>query len=277
MHPWVNIAMQAARAASRPMLRAFDRGDDIKFDEKSTNDFVSAIDFEAQRCIIDVIRERYPNHQILAEEVLPESLSDAESEETVKPAPAVLEDVCWIIDPLDGTRNFLNGLPHFAISIAVKHKGQMEVGLVYDPIRQEAFIATKGEGARLNDHRIRVSDTKRFSQALIGTGFPFKTPKVMPAYMNSFAKILPRCADIRRPGCASLDLAYVACGRYDGFWEFGLKPWDTAAGALIVQEAGGIVTDFNNGLGFNDNESIIAGNPAMHEELLGMIGQVKWP
>jgi myo-inositol-1(or 4)-monophosphatase len=173
-----------------------------------------------------------------------------------------------MIDPLDGTTNFLHGIPHFAISIAFRHKNRLEAGLVYDPIRQEMFVASRGEGAQMNDRRIRVSGISTLENALLGTGFPFRHPQHQPAYLSFFNRLFGKCMEIRRAGAASLDLSYVAAGRLDAFWEMSLKPWDMAAGALIVQEAGGLVSDFSGGNDFIKSGHIVAGNPKAFKALL---------
>lgn len=173
-----------------------------------------------------------------------------------------------MIDPLDGTTNFLHGIPHFAISIGFRHKNRLEAGLVYDPIRQEMFTASRGAGAQMNDRRMRVSNIPQMENALLGTGFPFRHPQHQPAYLNFFGSLFGKCVEVRRAGAASLDLAYVASGRLDGYWEFGLKEWDIAAGALLVQEAGGLVSDFVGGNDFMKSGNIVAGNPKVFKALL---------
>jgi myo-inositol-1(or 4)-monophosphatase len=252
-HPFVNIATQAARAASRNILRFLDQLDQVQVTEKQRNDLVTDVDKMAEAEIIQHIRKAYPSHTILSEETGLQAGRD--------------HQYCWVIDPLDGTANFVHGLPHFSISIAVKKGDQLEAACIYDPIRQELFTAAKGKGAQLNNKRIRVSDTIRLENALIGTGFPFKYEAIMPDYLNTFSNVLPKVTDIRRAGAASLDLAYVACGRLDGFWEPALKEWDFAAGALLIQEAGGVVSDFANTKGFLSSGNIIAANPKLHSAL----------
>lgn len=256
MHPFLNIAIQAARDSSRSILHFFDRLDQVKVSEKGKNDLVTQVDQLAEQEIIQHIRKAYPNHNILGEE------------------SGRLEnsgDYTWIIDPLDGTANFVNGLPHFAISIAVAKGNQLEIGCIYDPIRQELFTAERGKGAQLNNKRIRVSDTKKIDNALVATGFPFRDAPLLQAYLPSFNAVLPQVADIRRAGVASLDLAYVASGRMDAYWEPGLKPWDIAAGALLVKEAGGVVTDLKEQQEFLDNGSIVAGNIHTHPALYKLV------
>ena len=257
MHPMLNIAIQAARQASRVIVRFMDQMDRVDITQKSTNDFVTEVDKKSEEIIINEIQKNYPNHAILAEE-------SGRSKST--------DEFCWIIDPLDGTRNFMHGFPHFAISIAVMKKNQLEIGLVYDPITQELFTATRGQGAYLNSRRMRVSGVKKMEMALIGTGFPFKNKDDTKNYLNTFEKVFLNCGDIRRTGSAALDLAYIAAGRLDGFWEAGLQTWDIAAGALMIKEAGGSVTDFAGGETYLEHGNIVAGNTKVHKELLQMIG-----
>lgn len=252
MHPLANIATQAARNASKIILRYLDRLDTVKVNEKSQNDFVTEVDKLAEQEIIQVIHKAYPNHAILAEE----SGSTGQ------------HDYCWIIDPLDGTNNFVHGFPHFSISIAVQHKNQLEVGVIYDPMRQELFTAARGQGAQLNHRRIRVSNNKHLNESLIGTGFPFRNIENLHSYMNAFAKIFPQTSGIRRAGSAALDLAYVASGRLDGFWESALHAWDIAAGALMIREAGGMISDFHGENHFMQNGDVLAGNPKIHKALM---------
>ena len=256
MHPFLNIAIQAARESSRHILHFFDRLDEVKVTEKAKNDLVTQVDKHSEELIISHIRKAYPNHNILGEE---SGREDRQGEYT------------WIIDPLDGTANFVNGLPHFCISIAVAKGSQLEVGCVYDPIRQELFTASRGKGAQLNNKRIRISETRKLENALVGTGFPFRDAELLQRYLPSFNTVLPQVSDIRRAGVAALDLAYVASGRLDAFWEPGLKPWDIAAGALLVKEAGGVVTDFNDKQDFLENCRIVAGNIHTQPALLNII------
>lgn len=253
MHPALTIAKRAALSASRILLRHFDHLERLNVTEKQRNDFVSEADIQAERDIIQILHKTYPNHSILAEE------SGAQEGQ---------DDYQWIIDPLDGTINFLHGIPHFAISIAFRHKNRLEAGVVYDPIRQEMFTASRGEGAQINDRRIRVGGVNSLEHALLGTGFPFLLPQRQPAYLSFFNSLFSKCVEIRRAGTASLDLSYVASGRLDGFWEMNLKPWDIGAGVLLVQEAGGLVSDFNGGNDFMKSGDIIAGNPKVFKALL---------
>ena len=253
MHPALTIAKRAALSASRILLRHFDNLERLSVTAKQRNDFVSEADVQAEQEIIQTLRKTYPNHGILAEESGEQHGHD---------------DYQWVIDPLDGTTNFLHGIPHFAISIGFRHKNRLEAGLVYDPIRQEMFTASRGAGAQMNDRRMRVSNIPQMENALLGTGFPFRYPQHQPAYLNFFGSLFGKCVEVRRAGAASLDLAYVASGRLDGYWEFGLKEWDIAAGALLVQEAGGLVSDFVGGNDFMKSGNIVAGNPKVFKALL---------
>jgi myo-inositol-1(or 4)-monophosphatase len=254
MHPLLNIAIQAARQASKTILRFMDRLDTIEINRKARNDFVTEVDRRSEQEIIQVIRKAYPEHAILGEES-----GYNEGNET-----------CWVIDPLDGTTNYIHGFPHFCISIAVKNHGQLEAGVVYDPVRNELFAAARGKGATLNDRRIRVSAVKKLEEALIGTGFPQREIEHAQEFLKTFQLVFPACAGIRRAGAAALDLAYVAAGRLDGFWEAYLKEWDMAAGILMIQEAGGMVSDFHGGKEFSAG-NIVAGNSKTHKALVDII------
>ena len=259
MHPYLNIAIRAAEKAGGLLRRHFDDLDRLNVEQKAYNDFVSEADREAERAIVDTIEKYYPKHSIIAEEGHGRRVQNAEAE--------------WIIDPLDGTTNFLHGFPHFAVSIAIRIRGRLEHAVIYDPIRDELFTASRGEGARLNNRRIRVSKTRRLEQALLATGIPYREFDFVDSYMASLRHFMMHTAGIRRPGSAALDLAYVACGRVDGYWEFNLRPWDIAAGALIVREAGGIVTDFAGGENFLKSGNILAANPAMLREMARVIAR----
>ncbi|EGV30583.1 inositol monophosphatase [Thiorhodococcus drewsii AZ1] len=255
MHPSLNIAIRAARSAGRILLRFSDRVDQIKFESKSHNDFVSDVDRAAEAAIIQELRGRFPSHAILAEESGEQGSGDFQ----------------WIIDPLDGTTNYLHGFPQYSVSIALKHKGQLECGVVYDPLREEMFTAARGQGAQLNDRKIRVTNRPSLEGALIGTGFPFRDQRYIDAYVGMFKAMTEATAGLRRPGSAALDLAYVAAGRTDGFWELGLSPWDCAAGALLVQEAGGTVTDLSGGTRYLETGNLAAGNLKVHRAILDLI------
>ena len=255
MHPMLNIAIRAARAAGDSIVREMDRTCDISIESKGKNDFVTEVDRNAEKIIINTIKNAYPDHAFLAEE-----------------AGQIGEgDFVWIIDPLDGTTNFLHSFPHFAVSIALQHKEILDQAVIYDPLRQELFTASKGNGAHLNNKRIRVSNKKTLDGALLGTGFPYNDEIAATHFIESFKALFPEVAGIRRAGVASLDLAYVACGRLDGFWEFGLKPWDIAAGALIIQEAGGINVEITGEIDFMKTGNIISANPKMIKSMLKIL------
>ena len=254
MHPMLNIAVRAARAAGTVIYRSMDKVDNLKITTKAANDFVSDIDRQAEEAIISIIRKSYPDHAIKAEESGEWKSSSS--------------DYQWIIDPLDGTTNFLHGFPQFAVSIALKVQGRLSQAVVFNPVNQELFTASRGDGAMLNDRRIRVTQQKSLQGALIGTGFPFKEQQHLDAYLEMFRALFPMTAGIRRPGSAALDLAYVAAGRLDGFWEIALNEWDMAAGALLVQEAGGLVGDFSGGHEYLSTGNIVCGTPKVFKEIL---------
>ena len=255
MHPMLNIGIRAARAAGEIIIRNLEQVSDIQVHEKGLNDFVSEVDKKAEAVIIDTILKAYPRHSILAEE----SGHSGEG------------DYQWIIDPLDGTTNYLHGFPQFAVSIGLKHGGNLEQAVIYDPMRQELFTATRGSGAYMNNRRIRVSKRKELNGALLGTGFPFGNNYKLEVFIKTFRALFPVAAGIRRAGAAALDLAYVASGRLDGFWEYGLKPWDMAAGALLIQEAGGIVTSINNDSNFMKSDNILTANTKLHEVMVKVL------
>lgn len=256
MHPTLNIAVRAARAAGTIIYRSMNKVENLTVTTKAANDFVSDVDRQAEQAIIDTIRKAFPDHAIKAEE-------NGELEGD--------PDFQWIIDPLDGTTNFLHGFPQFAVSIAFKQNGRLSQGVVFNPVNQELFTASRGEGAMLNDRRIRVSGQKGLEGALLGTGFPFKDQQHLDTYLATFKALFPMTAGIRRPGSAALDLAYVAAGRLDGFWEIALNEWDMAAGALLVKEAGGLVGDFAGGDEFLASGNVVAGNPKVFKEILQKI------
>jgi myo-inositol-1(or 4)-monophosphatase len=255
MHPTLNIAVRAARSAGNVIIRNLDRLDSLAIHTKDRNDFVTEVDQKAEQEIIYILRKAFPGHGILAEE---SGLREG-------------DDYQWIIDPLDGTTNFLHGFPQFAVSIALRHKGRLEQGVVYDPLRQELFTATRGAGAMLNDRRIRVTKRTSLEGALLGTGFPFKAQQHLETYLDMFRALFPNTAGIRRPGSAALDLAYVASGRLDGFWEIGLNIWDMAAGVLLIQEAGGLSSDFLGGHSYLESGNLVAGNPKVFTDILKAI------
>ncbi len=253
MHPMLTIATRAARSAGNIIMRNADRLDRVKAVEKSqSNDFVSDVDKAAEDDIIYTIKKAYPTHSILAEE-------SGEAEGT--------DPYQWIIDPLDGTTNFLHGFGHFSVSIALMKNNKLEVAVIYDPIRDELFTAERGGGAHLNNRRIRVAPRKELDGCLMATGLPFCRPEFTDTYLKTLKPFMNQCAGIRRAGSAALDLAYVAAGRVDGFWEFNLKPWDIAAGILLVQEAGGLITDTDGGSDYLKSGNIIAANTYLHKQM----------
>jgi len=251
----VTIAVRAAREAGRLLTRSLNHLDTLTVTDKGKHDYVSEADRQAEQAIVAVLRDKYPDHAILAEE------SGAHAG----------NDYQWVIDPLDGTTNFLHGFPHFAVSIALRVKGRLQVGVVYDPVKEEMFTASRGEGALLNDHKLRVSKRKGLAGALLGTGIPYRDFRFTRHYMGMLQELIKDTSGIRRPGSAALDFAYVAAGRLDGFWELGLAPWDMAAGALLVREAGGLVTDIGGGERFLDTGNVIAGNIKIHHAMLRCI------
>lgn len=255
MHPLLNVATAAARAAGNHIMRNFERVDQLKIAQKGRNDFVSEVDQRAESIIVEVIREKYPDHAILAEE------GGADGEHEVR----------WIIDPLDGTTNFLHQLPHFAVSIAAEVRGELAHGVVYNPFSQELFAASKGAGATLDGRKIRVSKHAGVDGALLGTGFPYRKGDDFPKILGALGEIMQHAAGIRRAGAASLDLAYVAAGRLDGFWEFNLAPWDVAAGMVIVKEAGGMNADIHGKGTPLETGNIVAANPKLCVELGGVL------
>ena len=251
----LNIAVRAARRAGTIILRSQPRLDMVKIDLKGRRDYVSNTDRDAEAAIIETLLKAYPDHEILAEE------SGAKGK----------SDFVWIIDPIDGTTNYLHTYPQFAVSIALSVKGQVEQGVIYDPIRDELFTASRGGGAQLNDKRIRVSRCQTLEQALLGTGFPIRDERMIDPYLKSLGAFLHRTDGVRRAGAASLDLAYVAAGRLDGYWEFGLKPWDIAAGALMVQEAGGMVGAIDPLQDVMVTGDILAATPRIHDEMRAVL------
>jgi myo-inositol-1(or 4)-monophosphatase len=260
----LNTAVKAARRAGNLINRASLDIGQLKIGVKQQNDFVTEVDRAAEATIIETLREVYPSHAILAEES-GNSQPDTDSE------------FLWIIDPLDGTTNFIHSFPQYAISIALAYKGVLTQAVVYDPNRNELFTASKGGGAFLNEKRIRVSNRPKLDEALLGTGFPYRMFDHIDTYLTIFKEMTRRCAGVRRPGAASLDLAYVAAGRLDGFWEFGLSPWDMAAGALLIQEAGGLVSDLAGEGNYLKTGNIVGGNPKVFNQLLQAIQPHRTP
>ncbi len=258
MHPMLTIAVKAARRAGNIINQASLNLDLLTVSKKSHSDFVSEVDGAAEQAIIKVLLSSYPDHSILAEE------SGQQGDETQS-------EYQWIIDPLDGTTNFLHGFPKYSVSIALKHKDVLTHAVVYDPTNNELFTASRGGGAYLNNKRLRVGKRIRLEDCLIGTGLPFRDLTHMDAYIAMLVDIIPRTIGIRRPGSAALDLAYVAAGRYDGFWEIGLAPWDMAAGCLLITEAGGLVGDLEGNATHLESGQIVAGNPKIFGQLLQVI------
>ena len=254
----LNIAVKAARAAGAIINRAALDIDLLKVSVKNPNDFVTEVDHASERVIIDTLLEAYPGHGILAEE-------------SGRARGAKDSEHVWIIDPLDGTTNFIHGLPTYAVSIALAVRGQVQQAVVYDPARNDLFYASKGRGAYLNDRRLRVSRRTRLAESLVGTGFPFRKGDNFKRYLKIFEEVMQNCAGLRRPGAAALDLCYVAAGWYDGFFETGLQPWDMAAGSLMVSEAGGLIGNFTGEADFLYQREVVAGNPKIYGQLVQLL------
>ena len=255
MHPMLNTAVKAARRAGTVIMRHLDRVEGLSIESKGRSDFVTEVDRRAEAEIIHILRGAYPDHGVVAEE------------SGSQPGDQYL----WIIDPLDGTTNFLHGYPQFAVSIALQHKGKLEQAVVFDPLRNELYTASRGQGAQLNDRRIRVSRTTDMQYALLGTGFPFRSQKFLDVWVATFRALMIDTSGVRRAGSAALDLAHVACGRLDGFWEFGLHLWDMAAGCLLIEEAGGRLGDPLGGQNHLTSGNVVAGNPKIYAEMLKRI------
>lgn len=252
MHALLNVAVMAARRAGATLIRKMANLQKLKIEEKGHNDFVTDADRAAEKAVIDCVHKHYPDHAILGEE------SGAIGE----------SDHIWIIDPLDGTTNYLHGFPVFCVSIGLQINGRMEHAVIYDPMRQELFTASRGDGAQLDGKRIRVSGQKQIERALVGTGFPFRQMDIeMQPYFKMLEKVLRNTAGIRRPGAAALDIAYVAAGRLDAFWETGLQPWDLAAGSLILREAGGIISGLDGSEDFMESGHVLCGTPKIYAAL----------
>ena len=256
MHPMLNIAVKAARRAGAIINRASQDIGTLTIKSKNFNDFVSEVDVAAERAIIETLKDAYPTHGFLGEE---------------SGSTSYQSDFIWIIDPLDGTTNFLHGFPQYCVSIALQHKGEITQAVIYEPNRNDLYTATKGRGAFLNYKRIRVSKCHKLQDALIGTGFPFRDFKYLNDYLNMFKSMIQKTTGIRRAGSAALDLAYVASGALDGFWEIGLSPWDIAAGGLLIQEAGGIVTDLSGQTGWLESGNILVASPKIHDDMQSLI------
>lgn len=256
MEPLLNIAVNAARQAGEIIIRHMEQVDHLKITAKSNREYFSEVDIKAEQVIIKTIRKAYPEHGILAEE---SGVHEGDGQSV------------WIIDPLDGTSNYLHGFPFFSVSIALQVKGRIEHGVIYDPLRHECFAASRGRGARLNDRRIRVSKQTQLSSSIIGTGFPARDATLCQRYLPTFEALAGKCSGVRRTGSAALDLAYVASARLDGFWELGLRPWDVAAGSLLIREAGGLISDLHGGDDFLKHGDVVAGTPKVFKSLLQTI------
>ena len=251
MHALLNVAVMAARHAGAVLIRKMSSLQKLKIDQKGHNDYVSDADRAAEKAVIQCILKHYPDHAILAEE------SGAQGE----------SDHLWIVDPLDGTTNYLHGFPVFAVSIGLQIKGRMEHAVVYDPMRQELFTASRGQGAQVDGRRIRISGQKQLERALVGTGFPFRqSEKELKPYLEMLGKTVLNTSGVRRPGAAALDLAYVAAGRLDAFWETGLAPWDLAAGSLLIREAGGIISGLDGSENFLETGHVLCGTPKIYKD-----------
>ncbi len=259
MQPLLNIAINAARQAGDIINRHVEQIEHIKITPKGQHDFFCEVDVKAEQAIINTIRKAYPDHGIIAEESGIQN-EDAES--------------VWIIDPLDGTRNYLHGFPFYAVSIALRVKNRIEHAVIYDPIRHECFSASRGRGARLNDRRLRVSKQTLLSASMLGTRLSFRDEGTSKRYFPTFEALFGQCASVRGTGSAALDLAYVASGRLDGLWNFGLKPWDIAAGALLIQEAGGLISDLQGGEDYLRHGDVVAGTPKVFKALLQTVASV---
>ncbi|MDI4633365.1 inositol monophosphatase [Pelomonas sp. V22] len=258
LHPMLNVAIKAARAAGAIINRASLDLDILKINSKSPNDFVTEVDHAAEEVIIETLLQAYPDHGILAEE-------------SGRTRGNKTSEFVWIIDPLDGTTNFIHGFPVYAVSIALSHRGVIQQAVVYDPTRNDLFYATKGRGAYLNDKRLRVSKRTRMGDALIGTGFPFRKGDNFKRYVKMFEEVMQLCAGLRRPGAAALDLCYVAAGYYDAFFETGLQPWDLAAGSLIITEAGGLIGNFTGESDYLHQREVVAGSPKIYGQLVQIL------
>lgn len=260
LHPMLNVAIKAARAAGALINRAALDVESVRISQKQVNDFVTEVDQASENAIIETLLTAYPGHGILAEE-------------SGRAHGAKDSEFVWIIDPLDGTTNFIHGFPVYCVSIALAVRGKVEQAVIYDPSRNDLFTATKGRGAYLNERRIRVSKRTQLHESLISTGFPFRPGDNFKNYLAMMADIMPRTAGLRRPGAAALDLAYVAAGFCDGFFETGLSPWDIAAGALLVTEAGGLVGNFTGEADFLEQKECLAGNPRIYGQLVTLLGK----
>lgn len=256
MEPLLNIAVNAARQAGEIIIRHMEQVGHLKITAKNNHEYFSEVDIKAEQAIINTILKAYPEHGILAEE---SGVREGDGQSL------------WIIDPLDGTSNYLHGFPFFSVSIALQVKGRIEHGVIYDPLRHECFAASRGRGARLNDRRIRVSTQTQLNASLLGTGFSFRNQNSSQKYLPTFEALFGKCAGFRKTGSAALDLAYVASGRLDGCWDLGLRPWDIAAGSLLIREAGGLISDLQGGDEFMKHGDVVAGTPKVFKSLLQIL------
>ncbi len=267
MHPMLNVAIKAARRAGNIINRASLNSERIQVTRKQHNDFVTEVDQAAEAAIIETLKDAFPDHDFLGEET-----GQTNNHKNPEQGHHV-----WIIDPLDGTTNFIHGFPQYAVSIALAVDGVLQQAVVYDPNRDELFTATRGAGAYLNNRRLRVAGRTKMSEALIGTGFPYREDQNVEDYLTIFAKMTRQCAGLRRPGAASLDLAYVAAGRLDGFFESGLKPWDMAAGVLFITESGGLVGNYAGEEGYLQSGEIMAANPRIFGQMVNVLREHSVP
>ena len=256
MHPMLHIAIRAARSAGNFIAKSFESNVDVTTEQKANNDYVTNIDREAEQIIISKIAQSYPEHSIIAEESGTVEGND---------------DFKWVIDPLDGTTNFVMGIPHFCVSIALLHRNKLDQAVVYDPLRNELFTASRGGGAQMNNRRLRVRQRKELAGTLLGTGLPYRDKTGSQLATAKMGAIHQQCGDVRSSGSAALDMAYVAAGRLDGYWETGLKPWDIAAGELLVKEAGGLVVDFGGGHSTMTSGQVVCGNPKIVQALVKVL------
>ena len=273
MHPMLNVAVRAARQAGRLINRASLDVESMLVTRKERNDFVTEVDKASEEAIIETLLAAYPSHAILAEES--GHRPGTGGSKSVRAEALKEADHIWIIDPLDGTTNFIHGVPHYCISIALMEHGVITHGLIYDPVRNELFTASRGRGAFLNDRRIRVSKRTRLEESLIGTGFPFRMISQIDGYLRMLRPVMEKAAGIRRAGAAALDMAYTAAGRFDAFFEIGLKPWDVAAGSLLVTEAGGLVGDFSGNANYLEGEQVLAGAPKVFSAMIPLLNPGK--
>ncbi len=257
MHPILNIAVRAARQAGKSIMHKSYRIDQLRYNTKAARDYVTEVDLQAENEIARVIHEAYPSHAIIAEEIHSKKGRGFE----------------WIIDPLDGTTNYIHSIPQYSVSIAVRREKRLEHAVVYNPVNEELFTASRGVGAYLNERRIRVSDTYKMHESLLGTGFPFRELDNVELWIEIFREFSQHTSGVRRIGSAALDLAYVSCGRFDGFWESGLKIWDVAAGALLVEESGGLISDFQGNQNHLESGMVVAANPYLFPSFQKIVQQ----